>query len=481
MTPTIRKYLNIGATSGLSSQPTSRPTSSLSTGSGNDNKRVQPEVVRSTSTYRSGNPAASARSRSGSQLSVSGINTALPSSTLHSRDIAQAPERSRSPAESYSSTTSAESMVAASYSKPLGVKRVESQPRSRHDGDMQLQKPKHGPLRPGLTQHQAVPMTAIQVHDDIVHGRARGARRVLRPEQLPEAELMTHSKGPVRPSSQSVPNPMPTNASSMTALTLAGTERISQPSSGVTTAPRADHIASTSEKRPGKSKPQPPVSKPHPKADKPAGNPQHRKEGSRLTKPTMSQLARQSTTNQPRVEAAMKAKSHPPSKAAKDYKQGPGLLTKSKPSSTSRVQRDNVVDPLIPKITQPAEIPLPPSPTEPSSSSVASTDHTTGHAVPATQDSELTPRRITSSEARSSVDPVTPVAARTLPPIPSVEQTPITALVDSIRDGFIFTPRQANDNFDDDYDEEADVTFRADNLPRWHVSPLNWARKADTP
>ncbi|KAI0085118.1 clasp N terminal-domain-containing protein [Irpex rosettiformis] len=456
LTPTIRKYLNIRGASGSSTQPISRPASSLHLNSSTNTCRRQVEPAKpgaASRSTRSTTRTVPSHDASHPEFSVPSSLDAVPS-TLRTRDAATPTlimpySRPHSRADSCTSIASSGRVKGAMSACSSDVNDAEPRPNSimaqSNCDNSSPQKPKVGPLRPGLSHPDAISTT-----NDKMQRRAGGARRVLRPEQPQnEVEQQSHPKGPIRPSH-----------------------------AATTTAPSTSHITATQRKgpgvpaRPAKSN----TSSSQKRAAEPPSQPDtsQKKDASRLTKPTTSQLARQrqaASGSQCRTEAAAKAKEHHSSRTLKVSKQGKIELPKTKQFSDLLPQRVVNANNFLPKVVEPINIPLPPSPAEVLPSLEAA--DTPFAAVK----NEQTPMR---PPLPPPVYPATPVTNSKLSSLPSVEQTPITALVDAIRDGFIFTPRAvvSNDSVDD-YEEEADDTFRidADDPKLLVIPPLDWKRK----
>ena len=325
-------------------------------------------------------------------------------------------------------------------------------------------------MRPGLSQPETLPPT-----NDAVQRRAVGARRVLRPEQVQtEVEQPSHAKGPIRPPLTSIPDDPPPTTIPQTKETA--------PSSGPSNEPtREKTLSGPSHKRLAKQLPQPPAPKPRaqPKPDK-SNDRSQKNSGSRLTRPTASQLARQNSaapTTQHRTEAPTKVGGRPPAKVSKASKRGETQSTSLKKLPIKDPARTDTVKVPVSVSREPINIPLPPSPAEASPLQEVETPTET---ILATDDKERTPRHLPPLQPQFVIDPTTPIATTKPLSMLAVEQTPITALVDSIRDGFLFTPRPGADDDEDDYDEEADNTFRIDSLEPLHIPPLNWTRKTSS-
>ena len=429
--------------------------------------RGRVEASTSNTTYRPGK--SETRPNQARLPSHSGATT-VRQPAVRSREVAGPTpilprSRPRSRADSYTSTASSgrdrepEACLADSHPGSAAT--------SSHD-DFYPQRTKAGPLRPGLSQPETLLPT-----NNAVQRRAVGARRVLRPEQVQtEVEQPSHAKGPIRPPLTSIPDDPPPTTVPQTKETA--------PSSGPSNEPtREKTLSGPSHKRPAKQLPQPPTPKlrAQPKFDK-SNDRSQKNSGSRLTKPTASQLARQNsaaTTSQHRAGAPTKVGEWPPVKAPKASKRGETQLTSLKKLPIKDPHHTDTVSVSVSR--EPINIPLPPSPAE---APPLQEDKTPTETILAIEDKDQTPRHPPPLQPQFIIDPTTPIAATKPLPMLAVEQTPITALVDSIRDGFLFTPRPGVDDDEDDYDEEADNTFRMDTLEPLHIPPLNWTRKTSS-
>ncbi len=145
----------------------------------------------------------------------------------------------------------------------------------------------------------------------------------------------------------------------------------------------------------------------------------------------------------------------------------------------------------------PAEIPLPPSPipdeqpeTEPENEEPKTDDEVSTAGI--SEDGQPSyPEDVSPTDSVEEplspplalvIDPATPTPKASLGLAHyavAVEQTPISALVDTIHRGFLFTPSQTSfDEDDEDEEGSPDRTFRMDaDSQALRIAPLSWGRR----
>lgn len=314
-----------------------------------------------------------------------------------------------------------------------------------------VQQARAGPLRP---EPSATDSGAVLSLDDVTQKRVGGARRVLRPEvAAPQTvEKLPATRGPVRPQSRNSDEPV-----------LSVVQQVPSVSTATHNPPPKSKEPAVLDKRPVQSR----------LADKSSKQQKRNVEdykhaGDRLSKPTMSQMARMkpSVTTTRKREETKKV-----TKASSRVKTIPG--TKLNPSSSrSQPSTSNTDSPPESDIVPAAAVALPPSPTDARASQPEQRGATSDDQTEAVGE-EL-------NEPTQTSLPITP----STPPNKSsqafqIEQTPISALFESIREGFVFTTGLPPLELGEEYEEtDRDDTCVAETINPLHVAPLTWGQKS---
>ncbi|KAI0691773.1 hypothetical protein BC835DRAFT_101252 [Cytidiella melzeri] len=227
-----------------------------------------------------------------------------------------------------------------------------------------------------------------------------------------------------------------------------------------------DHVATASDPEAARDAPNPLTLKPCPTSAGPAiAAKQKPGLGNRLTKPTLSQLARDAAVTTRRPEAGKTVRSRPP-KSLKGRMKADVQSTKPGKSFDPVGQC---------KVISPCKVPLPPSPIG-DSTSQHDAGLVLGESAPSDTDDIKPPF---ASQPSLLIDPATPTERAKPPSATTVDKTPISALVDSIQHGFMFTSLPSGNGWveDDDEDLDPDDTFTARDMEFLRIAPLSLGRK----
>jgi hypothetical protein len=320
---------------------------------------------------------------------------------------------------------------------------------------------KSGPIRPEPSH----PRPPMNVKFDGTAPRTIGAKRVLRPEPTPgDIEKLTNTKGPIRPLTQDCPvSVISADAASVQTVSKVSTKLSVAKTARSTVGPFQQRLAKDTASHSSSFS-----STIQPVSDKPINVGDGKETRSRLTKPTVAQLARESLASQMvrrKTEATKPVKEH----LKKPKKLGATAMAEDTRATTPA----SLSSPTLVRNTLPVMIPLPPSPP----ADLAPTSHE--QLVPETDKGTNEPSRsILDTQLDSSPELTTPKAGLKAFDALAVEQTPISALVDSIRNGFVFAPEYPNTIYPNDNDDDLDHTFIAQDCDSQQILPLNWARRA---
>ncbi|KAF7793767.1 hypothetical protein EIP86_004888 [Pleurotus ostreatoroseus] len=460
LTPTMRKYLNVASKprshpSQSSNPSTSRPASALSirSGLGGSTSSTSSRPTHSRAQTPCENPSGPLVSSSSS--SVLGESSSSTQSAV-SQNSRYRILRSQSRVDLTSSDSSRQKPAAAPNSNmpppdyipsrsqrnqpPQAPQRPASAQEGANTGNHPSQRQKVGPIRP--SQYPPPSQPSQTAADTVGAKRPAGARRVPLPEPPPAKEVVQEeqreAKGPVRPASVCEPRELETHKGDTRVPPPAAKKTESKAKSGTLRAAASHSALKQKEHKPqdrdarhdtqrtGRSK-QPAQIQP----SRPLDNGKH-KERERARAPTSLPAAKGNSR-----QAA-------PSKV-------PELshVTRRPVKEKQSVAKKEAVAPV--KVEPAALVPLPPSPMEPSTPT-----HTGMLELPITIVSHTPEEHAEEVTPLPAVvfDTVTPKPAPSAIPAFMVQQTPISALVDSIRAGFVFSPNAADSTFGDDDEEE---------------------------
>lgn len=476
LTPTIRKYLDIRSTTYSDSRANSRPPSALSMHSASSNVNTR-AVVAPTRSTNSGTSASKPLSSSqqvdafpGTNLNrqairqqrlVEALNVATPREEAHKVLSARSTSIAGPGApSSLNLHISKSSSMRPPESIPLRgpLQSVEVQEcKAESSLASSTQRVKSGPLRPeGLTESM---LAADKVSQrEVIRKPPGGARRVLRPEPpQPELEKPLTAKKPIRPESyhsatyregdttaepDSETNLQAQNRHS--AVFTVGSKAESFKPSGI-----QPSILQAPEARLERAK-----TKKRPKDDG-----KQVVTGSRITRPTLSQMARAKLILADQKQSTTSSKD-----LVKPKAQTKSFLLKNQGLTGSHTCEDDDRAEKQEECIRPASIPLPPSPLEHETE-----EQGTLEARPIDGLQHCSDPAIPAGCSHASA-PATPTATAPSPQATAVQQTPISALLDSIRSGFgLSEDTNAKDARSDDGRHFVDGSV--------HVSPLCWVRK----
>ncbi|KAI0342070.1 hypothetical protein BDW22DRAFT_1358197 [Trametopsis cervina] len=493
LAPTVRKYLGIRTASNCLSQslsqPTSRPASAMSSHSASSTNAILYEASQTSNHLGFRAPAGNSGLYGTQNHAVS--SRPDPSADHLSRGVQRAPER---PGTYATSTHTARSVsvrpVAPSsmlppkvvpnrpppHSNPHHTDEWESAELACVSPDGPYQRPKTGPLRPELSSTASQAVTDVPLVQDPAQKRAAGPRRILRPElEESNGETSVPIKGPVRP-----------NGSNMTGATSTKDAVLALPAAGPTqfcrtrssgNVPPETFIASSTHRHHPKPITHPSTIKASHQSEKQTSSTEPDNQAvSRINKPTMSQLARmKANTDAQRRTEARKLDKGQPKKTLKGSAKAATVPKQLHQPVTPQVAEPKPAAEQILEVIEPSEIALPSSPTN-----GLPQNHTDPQSV-AEPIEEIpdTCKNILTPNPSVMIDPATPPATSKLA-LSAVVQTPISALVDSIRSGFVFTPKPPGEEpAYSDTDEEGNLDnsylVRDDTFP--HTRPLSWERR----
>lgn len=475
----MRKYLNIvskhrSQPSQSSNPSTSRPASSLSIRSGlgsSTSSTSSSRPVLSRAQTLNENPSGPLGSSASSALG--GSSSSAQSTTSQTSRYRILRSRSRTDLASSNNSSQQKQSIAPNPSMPPPdyipsrsqrnlTSLAPQRPTSAHDNSNPVsQRQKVGPIRPS----QYPPVSQQIVDETVAVKRPAGARRVPLPEPLPPKETVQEeqreAKGPVRPVSMCEPRELPIEKSKTHASvpTTKKTEVKTRP-------PALRSAASHASLKPTENKPRD-------RSDSRNGV----QLTSRAKPPAHPQPSKISDSENPKGKDRLRPKANLPATKGNNSRQvAPtkvpelGHVTRRPAKDKRPVAKQEMVAPV--EVEPAALIALPPSPVEPS------TPKNAGLPLPDPPITAVDTQKERTEEASSSpnvsYDTVTPKAVPSAVPAFMVEQTPITALVDSIRAGFMFSPRGADSTFEDDDEGECERTFMAGEPQYFKTLPLSW-------
>lgn len=465
----------------MQTNPPSRPSSSQSTRSATEATRaISPNPFTSSTrsetsldpkfakrgTQKAGEPQRAGPTRSHSAM----VDLARPR-TL-SREVLP-PQRPRSQAEITRPTDRTMPPPSIVPSRPLRDFALSSGgpsgPSASRPPSKELPRSRTGPLRPTTPQDLFAPVSNSQLLHDAHRRTVGGARRVLRTEPIEnpanKQSVEEAQPAPVKPAPPKVIRPVivppRVDIDKQEAKDTSSKKEMKEPHEKAAVPAKADGKKSVISKsqsttvidrltkptvsQRAKTQPAPPSVRQRTKSSAQTERPTQRGPAAHSTKPA-AQGKKSATRGErhpsPAVEPAQIPLPRTPSPS------GPSLVTPTPPPPATP-----------PTVSPPPSIPQSPSPSPPPP-----------HAEP-----ELIASSSSSRDSLSApnviVDPATPENLTVRPR--TVEQTPISALLDSIQQGFMFTPRDPNmssvaiPEVDEDAEEVAFFTGQ----------PLVWNRK----